>query len=117
MRRQLTIGIEHDDQRNALKVVPLRDHLRADEHIDFARMHRIERFPRGMTLSRRIAIDTRNLRGRQQGTQCFFDALCALAHALQVLITARRASARNRGSVSAVMAAQRPIRLVEHRKR
>ncbi len=117
MRRQLTIGIEHDDQRNALKIVPLCDHLSADEHIDFARMHRIERFLRSVTLPRRVAIDTRNLRCRQQRTQRFFDALRALTHALQVLIAACRASAGHRSSVSAVMTAQRPIRLVENRKR
>ena len=46
VRRQLPIRIQHDDQRDALKVVALRDHLRADEHIDIARMHRVERLLR-----------------------------------------------------------------------
>ena len=65
MRSKLPIGIKHDDQRDALKIVSFRDHLRADKHIDFASMHRIQRLFGSVAFSRRIAIDTRDFRGWQ----------------------------------------------------
>ena len=36
MGKKRRIGVEHADQRHALEVVPLCDHLRADEDIDLA---------------------------------------------------------------------------------
>ena len=83
MRRELPIGIEHDHQRDALKIVSLGDHLRTDEHIDFAGMHGVERVFGSVALPRRIAIDARNPRRRQQRAQRFLDALRALTDAFK----------------------------------
>jgi len=58
MRDELRVGVQHGDQRNAPKVVALGNHLRADKHVDRARVNGGERVTRGVAALGCVPIDT-----------------------------------------------------------
>ena len=117
LREQRGIGIEHADERQLLEVVALGDHLRADQDVDVAAVHRVERFLCAALPARGIGVDAQDARLREQRLQAFLDALRAAAERLQIDIAAGRAGVRDAQFQAAVMAAQAPLRPVQHHER
>jgi hypothetical protein len=107
------------NQRDAPEVVPLGDHLGADQHVDVPGMHRAElRFQRPLQ-ARRIGIDARDarrrtVRGAQQVGQLLLEALGATPDRRDIEVAAVGAGARHPLGVAAVVAAQRTVQLVKH---
>ena len=95
---QAAVGVEHDHQCEALEVVPLGDHLGADQEVDLAGVGRVDAARtarRRRATSRSSATDAR---GREQLSQSLFEALRAAAQRREVDVTAFGTTARHRGS-------------------
>src|SRR5262249_30806524 len=96
------------DQRHGWKVVPLRDHLRADEHVNLALRHVVEHARDFAAAPNRVAIDAGHTSLRERGHDLGLDALGAESTLLEILAAARRARARHGRGVVAIMTAQLP---------
>ena len=97
MRRELTVRIEHDHERDAPEIVSFGNYLGADEYVDFAGMYGVERFWRHpAAVSNRRS--TRAIRLPATSVERFFDALRSVTDAFHMLIAARRARTRDLGA-------------------
>ena len=106
---QRGIGTERTDQRQLGEVVPLGQHLRADEDVGLAGVNLLdEDFPLFPALGG-IAVDAQDARLRKTFGKNGFDALRAAPERLDVLIAAGRASARHAALEAAVMTTQAPV--------
>src|SRR5262249_34987560 len=90
------IRTDHADERHAMKVMALREHLRADQNIERAAGKRAERFLKLPLGARGIAIEPRNPRAREFLAQPFFQMLRAFAKKINILGIALRALLGNR---------------------
>ncbi len=114
VRKQRGVGVQHADQRHAPEVMPLRDHLRADENIDLARMHIGKERLRAAFAARAVSIDAQHARARHRARKRLFDALRAASERRDIDVAALRARARNARLPAAVMATQRAFGLMQH---
>ena len=89
------VGGDHADQRDALEVVPLGDHLRADQNIDAAGGERAQNLLEGALAARGVAIEARDARIGKQRAQRLLELLGARADEIDVLGGAFRAGARH----------------------
>src|SRR5215467_5761576 len=76
---QGSVRADHADKRDALKIVPLREHLGTHENIERAASEGAERFLILALGSRRVAVQPRNARARKFFAQPFFEMLRAFA--------------------------------------
>ena len=110
---QAAVGVDRSHQCDAPEVVTLGDHLGADQHIDFARVHRPELRLEGALQARGVGIDAGHAGPRQGLGELFLKLFCAAANRLDVEVAAVGASARHALGEAAVVTAQRAVSLVE----
>ena len=67
------IGGDHADERDALKIVALRDHLRADQDVDLARRKRAQHLLVGALGAHGVAVQARDARFGKLLAQFFFE--------------------------------------------
>jgi len=89
-------------------VVPLGEHLRADEQPHLATRHAVERGLERAALAHGIAVDALERHVREQARECFLDALGALADRLRC-VAAGRAEFRDALLGATVVAVQAPV--------
>ena len=89
------IGVQHADQRHALEIVPLRDHLRADQDIHLARVHVRKQRLRAAFAARAVGIDAQHARTRHRARKRLLDALRAASHRRDIDVAAIRTRLRN----------------------
>ncbi|NKG01704.1 hypothetical protein GO287_03648 [Ralstonia solanacearum] len=111
------IGRHHAHQRHALEVMPLGDHLRADQDIDGPFVHGVEQRLGAALAAGGVGVDTRHARLRKQRAEGLLDALRAAPQRRDVDVAAVRAMVRDARFVAAVVAAQPVLRLVQHQIR
>ena len=107
------VGIDRGDEADAAKVVALGDHLRADQDVDLARVDGAERRLERAFPARAVGVDARDPRFGKQRRELLLEALGAATDRRDVGVAALRAAARHRFGEAAVVAAQRPVLLVE----
>ncbi len=107
----------HAHQRHALEVVPLGDHLRADQDVDGPLMHGVEQRFGAALAAGGVRIDARHACLREQRAEGLLDALRAAPQRRDIDIAAVRAMVRDARFVAAMVAAQPVLRLVEHQVR
>ncbi len=91
LREQRRIRVQDTHQRQLLEVMALGDHLGADQDIDLAPVHAVERRLRAALQARGVGIDAQDARLGEHRPQAFFDALRAPAQRLDVDVAAGRA--------------------------
>ena len=96
------------DERDAREVVPLGDHLRPDEHVEFAGSEAGEQRGERALAPNRVAIDPADARRRKPVAQMLFDLLGAEASVLEIWRRALPAGLRHHHRVVAVMTARPP---------
>ncbi len=107
---QADIGGHHADQRHVRKIMPLGDHLRADQHVELAARKTVQgmstRLPLRRTESRsmRASLGLRKVRSNLR-----LDALSAKADTLEIRRRAFGARARHGLRKVAVVAARPPV--------
>src|SRR6266705_1706326 len=104
MKRQ--IGIDNSDERYIWKVQTFRDHLRADENIDFSGAKGTQRFAIGILARHGIGVHSPNDCLGEQMRDSRFHFLGAEAGIDQRVLTASRTFLRHRCAVTAKMTAQ-----------
>src|SRR5579862_5515625 len=87
-KAQCTVGANHTNQRDAVNVVALCNHLRADENIELTFIQRVERALEILMPADGVAIEPRNARLREDAVQEFFQLLGAGAEKIHVLTAA-----------------------------
>ncbi|OMP13723.1 nucleolar complex protein 14 [Corchorus olitorius] len=117
VREQRGIGRDHAHQRYALEVMPLGDHLRADQDVDAAFVHGVEQRFGAALAAGGIGVDAGDAGLRKQLAERLFDALGAAPERRDVDVAAVWAVMRDARFVPAVVAAQAPLRLVQHQVR
>src|ERR1700677_2313837 len=85
---QGAVGTDHADQGDAVNVVPLGDHLRAHQQIEFTFIERGKRALEVFVAANRVAIKTRDARLRKHAVQQFFQLLRAGTEKINVLAAA-----------------------------
>ena len=116
---QRGVGVHRGHQRDAPEVVPLGDHLRADQHIHVTGVHGTElRFERPLEACA-VGINAGDARGSAVGAQQHFAELLfeffgAAAQRCDIQVAALGAGARHRLGQAAVVAAQAAVEFVEH---
>ena len=113
---QSLVRIEHHHQTNLRKMVPLGEHLCADQYPRLPAMDTIEHGLQGAACGCGVPVQSRERRIREQTRQCFLDPLGALTHRIQCL-TATCANRGNSAVRAAVMAAQLPCPEVQGHSR
>ena len=108
------VRVHRGHQRDAPKVVPFGDHLRAHQHVDLTGVHGAELGLQGALSARAVSVDAGNARTGQQLGQLLFQPLGAAAHGGNVEVAALRTGAWNTLGEAAMVAAQRAVELVEH---
>src|SRR4051812_15547199 len=88
--------------------------LRADQDVAFATPDPGQRAREFAAPAGGVAINSQNTRFGETAGKCFFHALCASAHGLQVHVAASRARARDRLLPAAVMTVETPVGRVQH---
>ena len=101
---QRHVRSDHADQRYAVDVVSLGDHLRANEYIEFAFIQRIQRALEIFLPAHGVAIKPRDARLRKHAVQQLLQLFGSCSEKINVLAAAMRASLRHRGHVAAVVA-------------
>ena len=91
----------------------LGDHLRADQDVDLAGVHRAELGLERALPARAVGVDPGDPRPGQQRRDLLLEPLGAAADRRDVGIAAIRAASRHRVGEAAVVAAQGPVLLVE----
>ena len=113
---KLRVGIEHHHEAHPLEVVPLGDHLRAHDDVDFARMHALKSRLGGVFRAHAVAVDAKHPRLRPERLDALLDALRARADGDDLGIAAARAALGHGIGGPAVVAHEGVARLVKHRK-
>ena len=112
-REQRAVGVDRRHQRHAPEVVPLGDHLGADQHVDLARVHRRQpRLQRALDACG-VGVDAADAGAGQQRGDLLLELLGAAAQRRDIGVAAVRAGARHALGEAAVVAAQRAVGLVE----
>ena len=107
------IAAHHAHQRDAVNVVALGDHLRADEQIDLARVQARQQPFQIVAAAHRVAIHAPDARAGKNLRQPLLALLRARAEVVQMLAVALGAARRNRAPVAAVVALQ-PLALARY---
>ena len=95
----------HDaNQRHAVDVMSLRDHLRADQHVERAFVQRIQRTLEIFPPAHRVAIKAPDARLRKHAVQQLFQLFRSRPDKINVLATAMRTLLGDLRHVSAIMA-------------
>ena len=110
---QRTVGVHRGHQRDLAEVVPLGEDLRAHQHVDVAVVGLREAPGQLACAAYAVGIEPGNARTWQQGCQLLLELLGAAAERRDVEVAALRAGTRHAFGEAAVVAAQRPIDLVE----
>ena len=113
---QAHVGVHDPDQGHAREVVPLRDHLRADEHVDLALLERGQRLGEHPAPAGTVAVEPLDPRAGQRLLHRLGHALGAEAGEAQVGPAARRARRRRLRLVTAVVAERRAPPLVQRER-
>src|SRR5437667_109114 len=92
----------------ARNVVALRNHLRADQHVDLAIAKLRQERREGASAANRVAIEPRDARLRVHALHLRFDPLGAEAGLLEIRACAQRARRRHPRGVVAVVTARAP---------
>ena len=100
------IGAYNSDERDALEIVSLGDHLSSHKDIDLVCVDSIKERLRAAFQARGVGIDARNACLREKFGEVLLDALGATPHRLQILVTAIRASRRHAALVAAMVTMQ-----------
>ena len=103
---QAAVGVQHDNKVEPSEIMPLGEHLRADQNVDFIVGDAAVQIRPVIFVRRAVPIDADDGGLGQEGTQGFFDALRAMPDGGQVLIAAVGAFERDGFAVVAVVAAQ-----------
>ena len=103
---QRLIGQQHGDERDAGHVVPLRDHLRADENVEIPGLPGVQDPPLGSTAGRDVTIQPRDPGSGEQLPQDRFDLLRPDAEALEWRSAAPITPIVDRSPKMAVMAGE-----------
>ena len=103
-KAERSIGSDHSHKRDARNVMPLRDHLRTDEQIQFAFVQRIECALEVVASANCIAVQARNARLRKHTVEQLFQLLRSGPKKVNVLAAAMHASFRHWSHMPAVMA-------------
>lgn len=98
------VGVERRDQGDAAKVVPLGQHLRADQHVHIAAVRMRQLLRQAAGLAGGVGINAQYAQGRSVGAlrgvqlllQGFFQLLGAQAQRAHVLVATAGAGARHR---------------------
>ncbi len=106
------VGRDDAHERDRGKVVPLRDHLRADDDVDRPRGHAAQHVGDRAAAADGVAIDAGDARLREPLAEIGLEPFRADASLLQVFAAADAACARHGGRVVAVVAAQPALRAV-----
>ena len=120
--KKCAVGVDACCQRDMPEVVALGDHLRADQHVNLARVYagqlRLERAfePRAVGINSGDAHSAaiRSFHLRQKFSKVLFQPLCAAPNGGNIDVAAARACARHTLGKTAVVAAQRAVDFVEH---
>ena len=117
-RAETHVGRHHADERDARKIVSLRDHLRPDEHVDLAVAESRQQRGQRPSAANRIAVEPRDARRPTQPLDLRLDALGAESGLLQIRAGAQRTRGRNARGVVTVVAprAPRPTFAVNHQR-
>ena len=100
------IAAHHAHQRHAVNVVPLGDHLRADQQIDLARVQPREQMLQVVPPAHGVAIHAADPRAGKDLRQPLLALLRTRAEIVEMLAVALRALRRHRALVTAVVALQ-----------
>ncbi len=103
---QAAVGIEDADQGDAGKIVPLGQHLGADEDAGLAPADRFEEFVQPPATPRAVTVDADDGGIREALREQAFGLFSALANRVQTLLAAFRAYPGDSLLVAAVVAAQ-----------
>ena len=90
-RPSAVIGSDDSDQRHAVNVVALGDHLRAHQHVEFAFVERVQGTLEVFATANGVAIEATDARLREHAVQQFFQLLRSGADEIHVLAAAVRA--------------------------
>ncbi|MNP38268.1 hypothetical protein D3C76_1317690 [compost metagenome] len=110
---QAAIGVEDGHQGHPGEMVPLGEHLGADQDAGFAALDGGEQLVHGVLARGAVAVDAQNLRFRKQDRQAFLGAFGAGAHRAQVYPPAIGTAGRLALGMAAMMAAQLVEALVQ----
>src|SRR5207237_2224217 len=89
-QREGGIGTQDRDQRDLGEIMPLRDHLRADENVDIARAKSAKHALVIANMPHGIAVDAAHARVREKMLQFGLQTLCSLSYEINVLAIALR---------------------------
>ena len=87
------VGVEHRHQRNTRKVMPLGQHLGADQDAGHTALYDVHRFAELPGRACRIAVDAQHRVVRKAGLQIFRAALGSKAYRLEIVTVALWAAA------------------------
>ena len=110
-------GVRVDDrrERDALEVVPLRDHLGAEQHPALALAEPVQRLGQARRLRCRVRIEPHEIELREAGSQLLLELLGTCPEPRELGGTARRTALGLLGFESAVVAVQAPVRMERQR--
>ena len=103
-KSQSHIGAHHADQRDSVNVVPLGDHLRADQQIEFTFIERIQRALEIFAAAHRVAVQASDARLGKHAVQQLFQFFRTGAEKIYILAAAVDAGFRHRRGVAAIVA-------------
>src|SRR6185369_2939399 len=103
---EVGVGGEDGGERDAREVVPLGDHLRADEHLDIATAEALQESGRASRPAGGVAVKNVDGGFREELTEGLLHPLGASPHRLQRLLVADRAALGHADRRAAVMAEQ-----------
>ena len=97
---------DDSDQRHARKIVPLGDHLRANQDVDLAFAKIGKDFPKLACPPRHVAVHAADARAREELGKLLLQFFRSFADVMKVLAAAGRARGRDAARVPAIMANQ-----------
>ena len=103
-KTQSCVGPNHPDQRDSVDVMPLGNHLRAHQQIEFAFVERIQSPLKVLTAADGITIQSADARLRKHAVQQFFQFFRTGSQKINVLAATMHACFRHRRNVATIMA-------------
>ena len=106
------VGVHDAHERNAGKVEPFGDHLRADDHLRAATAHFLEERRMRALGTHRVAVESHQRRAGDSSAHIVLDALRTHAEMPDARAPALRAHRRRCGATAAAMADQRAVDVI-----
>mmetsp|Transcript_5530 Transcript_5530/g.13379 ORF Transcript_5530/g.13379 Transcript_5530/m.13379 type:complete len:242 (-) Transcript_5530:1421-2146(-) len=110
---QRPIRVDRGDEANAPEIMPLGDHLRADQDVHLALVHGLQLRLQFALATGGVGVDAQHARAGQGLGQLFLEPLGAAPERRDVRVAAVRAGLRHAFGEAAMVAAQRAVALVE----